>query len=592
MPRIKQLPPHEAHKIAAGEVVERPANAVKELIENALDAGATQITVHIEQAGKKLIRIIDNGCGMDAQDARTCFDHHATSKISTIDDLTSIGTFGFRGEALSSIAAVSSVTLVTKQEEGLEGTKIELVAGTITHESIVSATRGTDISINNLFFNVPARYKFLRSDDTEWRQILLLFQAFCVDYHTIQFSLHHNGTLINHCPSAPDVLTRVAQLWDNTFAKNMIPLMVQQEKGTNISGVISNHHYARYDRSSIFFFVNKRWVKNQHLSRALLKGYMNVLPDGRFPAGCIFLDIDPAQVDINVHPRKEEVQFLHPRRCEQLVTETVKKSLEDHIRQRIRKEEPLIIPSKPFEAVSDLPQTQNHFVTPHEFIAAPAPMIFPMPTVQLDIEPTYDHQQTVVHATETDAHIVGYYNNTYILVEQTDGLYIVDQHAAHERILYEQFVSRFGTVSSTTLLFPEIISLSDADMKIIEPHLNVLQEHGIGIERLGTYELAIQSVPVQSKHVALEEFIREIVAWIHEHSFEPSQLHKKLNEHVHAQMACKAAVKAGDLLTQQQIEQLLRDLQTCNNRFTCPHGRPTGWLLPLLEIEKKFKRKK
>ena len=594
MSRIKQLPPHEAHKIAAGEVVERPANVVKELIENALDAGATQISVYIEHAGKKLIRVVDNGSGMDAEDAHRCFDHHATSKISTIHDLTSLSTFGFRGEALSSIAAVSLVTLITKEASSPEGIKLELEHGRVVHETITNCAQGTDISIKDLFSNVPARLKFLRTDDTEWRQIVLLFQAFCLDYHTIQFTLTHNGSVVHHCPQASNLMERLTQLWNHTFTNNIIPLVPHTQHSISISGALSHHHFARYDRSSIFFFVNRRWVKNQHLVRSLVKGYMNVLPQGRFPAAFIFIDIDPSQVDINVHPRKEEVQFLHPRKCEVLVHDAVKKSLEQHVSHKVsyqEKNEKLITPQFNFDA----PVFAQPDVEKPEFFKEPIfiPHHIPQQSVShVSIsEPQHSINETITQ--ESLGTIVGHFNKTYILLEQADGLYIVDQHAAHERILYEQFNSHFQTVEPIACLFPEIISLSRTDIALLEPYLDSLNKIGLVIELFGENELIIQASPIVSKHISFKELTNEIISFIQEHKeLEHHLIHTKLNEKVHAQMACKSAIKAGDDLTHQQMEQLLKDRQKTNNRFTCPHGRPTGWLLPLYEIEKKFKRKR
>ncbi len=327
MPRIHQLPPHEAQKIAAGEVVERPANALKELLENALDAGATQISVYIEDAGKQLIRIVDNGCGMSPEDAQLCYKLHTTSKVTSIDDLEKIQTFGFRGEALASISAVSKVTLITKEQEAQQGIKHALEQGNITKETTVPCTTGTDIQVHDLFYNIPARKKFLKKRETEWRHIIQLFQAFCLDYHVIHFKLFSEGKQVHNCPPAQNLTDRLTQLWGHSSAQHMIPVEKQhKQQSVTVTGAVSNHHYVRYDRNHLFFFVNKRWVKNHTLARALLKGYLNVLPPARYPAACIHIEIDPALVDINIHPRKEEVQFLHPRIVETLIQQAVREA--------------------------------------------------------------------------------------------------------------------------------------------------------------------------------------------------------------------------------------------------------------------------
>lgn len=593
MPRIQKLSAHEAHKIAAGEVVERPANVVKELIENALDAQATQIAVYIQQAGKQLIRVVDNGIGMDEEDAHRCFEHHATSKITSVDDLSSLSTFGFRGEALSSIAAVSLVMLITKEQHATQAIQLELEHGAVTTTNHISYSQGTDIAIRSLFYNVPARHKFLRSDETEWRQIVSLFQAFCLDYINIQFSLYHNDTLIHHCPAAQDATTRIMQLWDVSFAHNMIPLANVQEHGISIYGVISHHHYARYDRSMIFFFVNRRWVKNQHLSRALLKGYLNVLPQNKLPAACIFIDIPTAEVDINVHPRKEEVQFLHPRRVEALLQHAVKKSLEEHLGKQVNISKPSPISfnfdAPVFNDLELMPIHRQPTIPPQTIKSIESTPIVPL---QEDI-----HQKLIVPPTEQALNynhtVIGIYRKTYILLEHEDGIYIVDQHAAHERIMYERFKDRFNTKEQIQILFPEIITVSITDMNSIKPYIDVINTMGIGIEQFGEQELIIKSCPIDTQHIKLNDIIHELISWIKENKhIDQEAIHSLIHEKIHAQMACKAAVKAGDELTQLQVQQLLADLQECNNRFTCPHGRPTGWLMPLYDIEKQFKRKK
>ena len=336
MARIKQLSAQEAQKIAAGEVVERPANVVKELIENSLDAGATQIIIYIEDAGKKLIRIVDNGYGMSQEDAYLCFKHHATSKINSVDDLHALTTFGFRGEALSSISSVSTVTLITKEAAALSATKLMLHDGIVTSEENIPGNTGTDIAIANLFYNVPARKKFLKTNETEWRQIQLLFQAICLDYQDVHFKLYHQNNLVFNCPATNDAQQRIAQLWDHTVAQQTIPIQYAANN-FKISGIITNHTYSRYDRSALYFLVNKRWVKNHTLSKALLKGYLNVLPHDKFPLACIAITIDPAEIDVNIHPRKEEVQFLHPRIIENALHTCVKEALEKHLSAQLNR---------------------------------------------------------------------------------------------------------------------------------------------------------------------------------------------------------------------------------------------------------------
>ena len=652
MARIKQLSPQEAQKIAAGEVVERPANVVKELVENALDAGATQISIYIQDAGKSLIRIVDNGCGMCDTDAHLCFKHHATSKITRVDDLPTLTTFGFRGEALSSISAVSNVTLITKEPEATTGTKLVLQHGSVIIQEQISCNSGTDISIADLFFNVPARKKFLKTNDTESRQIMLLFQAFCLDYLHVHFKLFSQGNVHFNCPAVSDLSQRIAQLFDHTIAQQTLAIATNKD-GIRIEGIISNHTYSRYDRSALFFFVNQRWIKNHALSKALLKGYMNVLQPDKFPLACIHIILDPALVDINIHPRKEEVQFLHPRIIEQLLQTTVKQALENHLSVQLNKKVSFLndpSPSRPVYANASpgtrtAPQPVRHssegasagderiissypsalqapfrlhdrMIENHsQFQSGPSLSVSPTThpeysrseciegSTNIAAQETFTEQQTFASAkvileaqtsnvTHTEYQIIGQFHKTYILIEQEESLFLVDQHAAHERILYELFSTRFDEVATIGLLFPQIITLTSDEMQLIEPHLTIFSSNHIALEIMGAHQLVVQAIPVHLKEVNIEELVRQTIGWITEfHKLDADAWYKKVHEKLHAQMACKAAVKAGDILTMVQMQKLLNDLEKIENRFTCPHGRPTGWALPLYEIEKKFKRK-
>lgn len=633
MIRIHQLSPHEAHKIAAGEVVERPANVVKELVENSIDAHATQITIMLEDAGKKLIRIIDNGHGMGAEDARICFNHHATSKIKSVDDLTLLATFGFRGEALTSIAAVSHVTLITKESDASHGTQLILEQGTIIEESLASGNAGTDIAIRDLFFNVPARQKFLKKKETELHAIQQLFNAFCLDYQTIHFKLIHDQRTLSNCPPAASLNERIAQLWDTHFTRHMLPLSAENESyKVSINGMISGQNYFRYDRSNIFFFVNNRWIKNQALSKALIKGYNNVLPPGRFPAGCIFITLDTQSVDINIHPRKEEVQFLHPSIVEQLIQKTVAQLLGQQTQERIA---PALMPHvaqpaqqdflfhkfpEPFVPTSSALTfgkvtssfdgqigTQN--VSQNKDLESPFPVSPALPAIaggdgwelglskhEMRAESRVEGSTLSVsqQAINKESHltIIGQWSKTYILIEQPDGLLLVDQHAAHERVLYELFSTRFADVATVQLLFPHIITLNQDDLKHLEPYLFLFHENGIRIEQFGNNQLMVTATPVHIKDQSVDDLIKEVIGWIHEYQkTDSASLFETLHKKLRAQMACKAAVKAGDILTIETMQQLLTDLYKTENRSTCPHGRPTTFLLHTHDIERKFKRR-
>lgn len=584
MNKIHQLPRHEAQKIAAGEVVERPANVVKELLENALDAGATAITIYLENGGKKLIRIVDNGCGMSQEDAHMSIVQHATSKIRSVDELESLQTFGFRGEALSSIAAVSTLTLTTKEATASAGYKITVTHGTITHTEIVAAAQGTDIAIYDLFENVPARKKFLKTDETERRAIVQLFQALCLDYPNINFKLYHNDTLTFNCP-ATTRLQRIHQLFDENLYTHMHTGEYHDEASSvSFEVLFSDYQYTRYDRNALYFFVNKRWVKNYKLSQALIKGYMGILPAGKYPAAVVSLTVNPRDVDINIHPRKEEVQFLYPRIIENTLTNFIKKQLESLMQKKLSTTAQTenfarVFPAPEIKVVQELPHT-------HPLITIQKPVVPPIYTTP-KIEPV---QQTPI-AEEIIYTVIGQIHTTYIIVETKDGIALIDQHAAHERILYEQFGSRFNNLEPIQLLFPEIITLRDADIALLQAHLSIFAEHGIIIEQTGPQQLAVTAVPVLYKNQRVEELIHHVISWIDEFTLLPIQeFSKKITEKVRAQMACKGAVKAGDILTHEKMETLIATLIKTDNRFTCPHGRPTHWNVSLYEIEKAFKR--
>ena len=609
MPKIHQLSLQEIQKIAAGEVIDRPANIVKELVENSLDAGATHIKICIEDGGKKLVRVIDNGCGMAPDDAKLCFAHHATSKIRSLHDLEQCSTHGFRGEALSSISAVSRITMVTKPEEMAIGTKLELVDGIITEELSVPANTGTDMAIADLFYNIPARKKFLKTRDTEWRQILRLIQAYCLEYTNIHIELVCDNNSVLNCPPTKTLESRIAQVWDYDMSNAMLPAHIEDtNQHIAIDGVISHHHYARYDRNSIFIFVNHRWVKNQHLMKALLKGYTNVLPPARFPAGVISITVDPAAVDINIHPRKEEVKFLHPHTVEGLLHECIKKTLEKRLEKNIES----VASNTPANNVRDIYTScimpcnkddsplgilQSHTIIRSQEMPAPIQDIPLHTTPGIDnTEPIQKPQIQETNLTiaapvmEEDWHamVIGQYNNTYIMIEQDDGLLLIDQHAAHERILYEQFATRFEDIATVKILFPAIIHVTAEDIALLEPHLEILHSHGIQVESFGKNQLIVSATPVHLQHVNMTELIKQFIGLLH--TEQQTDMTQHITDKLRAMMACKAAVKAGDSLSMVQMQQIIKDLRHTPNKLTCPHGRPTSWLLEIREIEKKFKR--
>lgn len=617
MARIKILPVHEAQKIAAGEVVERPANVLKELLENALDAQATHITLYIGKGGKQLIRIIDNGCGMSVEDARLCILPHATSKISSVDELDSLETFGFRGEALASVAAVSHMKLVTRLAEASEAIQLTIEAGTITHEEVAAANTGTDITIEDLFFNVPARQKFLKTEKTEWHAIQQLIYAYALDYPHVQFTLYHNQQLVLSCTPCSTLLTRAQQIFDRTITERLLTLSSEKEAAPQnifIEGIISDHQYGRYDRSHIYLFVNKRWVRNHKLAQAIIKGYQGVLQQGHYPCAIISITVPTHTVDINIHPRKEEVQFLHPRIVEDHIYALVKNRLEEHIAERIQPSLRLSQLRQGFvgqagqEAkVSHVSyQAQPHFA-PQKIIQSPVIPTITLPhsaTMQLEQEPFQEIAETTLqvfgqavdqqqHVTRTpeehDFTIKGQLALTYIIVETHEGLMLIDQHAAHERILYEQIGNKMQQQELIRLLFPEQIRLSPHDYILAVERLELLRNLGIEAEGWSDNQLLITATPVYVKPHMLKDIILALVDAMRNNTAHETA-HKKIQHAVQAMMACKAAIKANDILQHEEMQNLVKQLFAAPNRLTCPHGRPTSWLLSIPEIERKFKR--
>lgn len=599
MNRIHKLPLSQAQKIAAGEVVERPANVLKELLENSIDAGATEITVYLEEGGKNLIRIIDNGCGMSEEDARMSIVHHATSKITSVDDLMSLTTFGFRGEALSSMSSVSKIRMTTKRATDAVGTRLFIEDGRVIEQEHCSCNQGTDISIEDLFYAMPARKKFLKTTATEYRNCLQLFYAIALAYPALRFELYHNDVLAYTCRQEKSLLKRASQLYDERTSKSLLTLELKTEKA-HIVGVVSDHQHMRYDRNQIVMLVNNRWVKNHGLSRALIKGYSNVLLPGRYPSAVLSLTVPPEDIDINVHPKKEEVQFLHAHAVEKQIEQLVKETIQNHhTSTTLKAPEPFWVQQPtPYSAPKN--PSLHHFFQPT--IEGPAEQNKPEETFLFEealsksfansLREEQEVQIPVVcEQQEKKYRILAQFNLTYIVVETDEGLVMIDQHAAHEAILFERYSKKFESIAFTTLLFPEIIELTDQEQKTACEHTAFFAEQGIVFEPFGPRTIRLQATPVHSKKSSMAELIREMVSSIHDYEKEePSKLYALLTRKLHASMACKASIKAGDALNLAQMETLIADLYTLENRLTCPHGRPTSWLVSLYDIERKFKR--
>jgi len=602
MPTIHILSEDEARKIAAGEVVERPASVTKELIENALDAGATDIQIIIQDGGRVRIQVIDNGIGMSSEDAHLSIAQHATSKIQSVDQLTSITTFGFRGEALSSISAVSNFTLVTRRNQDTHGYEISLSPGGPVTGKPAAANVGTTVTVDTLFCNVPARQKFLKQRETEWRSIHQLVYAYALVFPGIRFTLvHEQHTSFTTTPCS-SMKERVAQIADISLLQHLLPLHIRHERqNIALEGVISNHQYSRYDRRNLFLFVNKRWIKNHALSKALLNGYQKVLKPQQYPFAAIALTIPSEEVDVNIHPRKEEVLLLHPYRIYTLVETAVQQALNTHISNLVQ---PAMVyyqnnRSQPTPSLSTDMLPAHESFTPQN----PSPT-FPL-AVQYTEQPTQEisgpayrtpdnltsMNQVVslqIPLAQTPAYeLKGHYAYTYILLETTHGLLVLDQHAAHECVQYQNLVNTNFEATTTTLLFPILLSLSADEYVWIIGHQTTLLTLGISIEPWSNHQLRITGTAPYLQNQPIEHLIRTLLATRTEGStLSPDALLHTFR----AKIACITAIKAGDSLHDSEIHHLVKQYFTTQNRLTCPHGRPTSWLITNYDFEKIFKR--
>ncbi len=598
MTKIHLLPPAEINKIAAGEVVERPASIVKELIENALDAGATRIEVQINNGGKDGIHVIDNGCGMSPEDALLACEQHATSKIASIDDLAHTTSYGFRGEALASIAAVSTLQLTTRESTAQLGTQIFWENGVIKKQEDVAYPAGTRISVQNLFDVIPARKKFLKTTETEFYQIQQLMHAYAYAHHTVHIKFLHNDRLVYNVPPTTQKKDRIAQLWDAYSIQHLLTIdETSPTAHAHVHGFVSDHMYGRYNSAQIFVFANNRWIKNQSLVRAIIKGYRHVHQPGKYPAAILFIETDQTLLDINIHPRKEDVRFVHVRALENFTQNAIQTQLETLVRQHlhapINQQAPISNISTARQASSTAQfytpsQTQAPNTQPEEKLASTNLNCSEQKKTEITSEYIQQNIKTnTSKSVEAVPVILGQYAHTYIMLEHEHGLVFVDQHAAHERIIYEQLEKNFQHIETIPLLFPHTIHANTHDVNLFEQRQEIFAQHGIIGHTLGPDSICISALSWYAKNSTLSELILSILDHIRQQDVH--EVHA-LHTMIRTRMSCAAAVKAGDLLTQEKMTEIITNLASCTNNLTCPHGRPTTWLLPLQELKKKFKR--
>ena len=597
MGQIRILSEQIANKIAAGEVIERPASVVKELLENALDAQATALSVSVSHGGKSLIKVTDNGCGMDREDAQSCLLRHATSKISGIEDIERIQTLGFRGEALPSIAAVSRLSLITRQPTAETGTSIRANGGAIESlkESVTSP--GTTVEVADLFFNTPARKKFLKSEGAEYAAIADVFDTTALCFPGVSFCLYKSGVEVARYAASEKLLSRIEQIYDAVFAEHLHPIHLDKE-AVAISGYIGTPDSTRVNRSGQKFFINRRPVRLLSLSWALDRAYEEFKARDRFPVAVLFIDIDPSAIDVNVHPAKREVRLLNERFIQDILIKAIKKTFaEKGIFPRTAFTAPASTEA-PGAYYSDRSQISSFA----EIREAASAWKAPASTLPAASFLTRDEAETIPRAEQTAAlaevnpfgitRILGQIQGTYLVAETRDGLALIDQHAAHERIAYEEILDALqrSAANSQRLLFPLTMHLDLKEQSAMESCLPDFLRIGFGINNLGGGTFAIDAVPV---FLTEENCARVLQDTLHELMEEMlSQAKEKREKTIAAALACKTrTVKAGQRLDEREMLHLVQRLGTTKNPHTCPHGRPTIIRMTIEEIEKRFKRR-
>ncbi|MCC6149363.1 MAG: DNA mismatch repair endonuclease MutL [Planctomycetes bacterium] len=635
MERIALLPPDVANKIAAGEVVERPSSVVKELVENALDAGATRIEIALTDAGKTLIRVTDNGKGIHPDDFLLALSAHATSKLSRAEDLFGIETMGFRGEALASIASVSRLKLISKRAADVHASELACDGGQLGELRANAAQNGTTIEVRDLFFNLPARRKWLKSDSTEFSHIIELVQTLALAHPVIAFTLSHGPRVAIDVP-AQDQAARLQALYGDAFKEGMLELH-EHESYARLDGYLAPPGTHRPNGKGLQLYVNGRPIRDRSLMQAVMLAYREFLPPGRFPVAYLFLHVDPATVDVNVHPAKTEVRFLEQNRLFALIKSAITERLIgsgvlpkiSFAVNRMPFAGPQARPDSPFEPVGELTSPPpGQMFSGEALIGARAAeqrwadarsvlaqVVESMPSAPVAVaaheksEPAGDaavatvsiaapahsefRTQNSEFAPSLLAGAKGLFQvaNTYIIVELADSMVIIDQHAFHERILYWLLEHRLreAPLERQRLLVPQPLNLSLAARELALSQRDALAQFGFELEEFGPDSLALTAAPKYSVRRKHAEMIVELCEELAQ-GRKPADLgtmRKSLVEMV----ACKAAIKANDALTPEQIRDLLRLGETVPHTYTCPHGRPTTYRVPFTDLEKVFHRR-
>jgi len=627
MNRIHLLPEHVANQIAAGEVIERPASVLKELLENSLDAGATQVDVQIGAGGRSLVAVTDNGCGMSKDDALLCLERHATSKLRDSDDLDRIASYGFRGEAIPSIASVSRFRLRTREPDAIAGTEIIIDGGKLRDVHEVGLAPGTQIEVRSLFFNMPARRKFLRTEPTESAHIRHTLLLAGLARPDVGFTLTMDEQAAQRWMPGEDLRQRLVSIFGAEWVELTVPIEAVSG-GLRLRGFIGKPGVSRAARTEELFFINQRPVENRTLHFGLLEGYHNSLMKGRYPVAILFLEMDPSGVDVNIHPAKREVRFHDDFTIRQFVVKSVQDVLGKFSGAPATKftfdERTSVIPPDKTDGTNRTDTTGNKSHLSHESqpspkeealsASAPTPGDQTIsdddkPPLQLQSEPEpLAAQPTLSLPEETlpqrvaprpeplitnrlGLHVIGCVAQLYIVAESPEGLVLIDQHAAHERVLFEQMLKRMALQdpASQQLLFPVTLDFLPREADFLLAQVDTLQQAGVGITRFGPSSFLVDALPAMVKPRDVAEFIRTVVTDLQQEGGE-TRKGRRLSEEIVAKTVCRHAVKANDALKPAEWDMLLHDLLACDLPYTCPHGRPTMIQLSLAELDKKFGR--
>ncbi len=577
--RIKILPKEVYTRIAAGEVIERPANVVKELIENSIDALSDEIVIEIISSGKKLIRVTDNGCGMSKEDLVLSIKPHATSKIYNFEDIYNLSTLGFRGEALASIVNVSKTKIVSKQKEQILGNQIIVHAGEIISISECAANDGTTVEVKDLFYNTPARLKFLKSDYTEKIHIIHTVEEYAIAYKNISFKLYSDNELIFSVKKTDDIRERLKEVLKKEIVDELIYFEYKDEI-LNAYGFVSPMELSQVNKTLQMFFVNNRPITSRNISQMLYDAYKDSLPTGRHPIGIIFLNLNPQIIDVNIHPTKRMVKFEN----EVYIYEKLKDTIRSKIKHQFSSSRFSLYVNKNIQQES-LERIEKENILKQDFL--------------LEKKEEVDKVQELKVGYLSDSNLdklglknhvyLGQLHKTYLLFETTKGLTLIDQHAASERILYEKFMN-YSFLYSQKLLFPINLELKSSDYEAVKPYVDLINQLGFEVSISGKSSLGFYSIPsvldVDDVRDFVFRFIENLILEIKNDDQKVSSKEKIIRS------ACRAAIKSNDILTLSDVEKLILELANCEQPFSCPHGRPTILNVEISQIEKMFLRKK